>query len=558
MSKIKLLNNQGDIVTIEHSDTLSKQGNLVVNIKDVTKQVDTIADLKALDGTHKLVYVTGYHTKGDGAFGSHVFEWDATSTEVDNGGTVIKLDGVTTGRYKLKYNDAINVKWFGLIGDDSTDNTPAFNAMRYHLKDGDWIYFPNGAYAFKTRPADINITLKITGDGKSSSRLRKRFNTTTSSDGVINLRDGSAGSIISDLAIASSDGSSSGGCLISMVASATGAPDYCKLSNLYLSTSGYNTHEYTVYIDGSLRTGAPIGVRDTFIENCSIFGATHGAILLKSVVACHLNSVDTFRAGGTTGKVMITGTSSVNSYYVDITSANMDGLNLTYCNFVNAQIGNCSGDIDNTNTANSNMVSASNVTGFINNFWTNSLIIKPETVFNFAKTDRAHKTTFDIKEPGLYSVFGSGLSDAPDGGTATYWGTTVSGNGSTIVSQIAVERNTGATYIRSFANSTAWTSWTRMDVKGQSYQDVTNSRGYGVTYTNNTGLPIQVVITARNTTDSSWGNLVCIVDGITISVPRSVNNSSVANTSFIVPNGSTYEVSNSGTTLDLEYWVELR
>jgi len=119
MSKIKLLNNQGDIVTIEHSDTLSKQGNLVVNIKDVTKQVDTIADLKALDGSHKLVYVTGYYTKGDGAFGSHVFEWDATSTEVDNGGTVIKLDGVTTGRYKLKYDGAVNVKWFGVTPTDS-------------------------------------------------------------------------------------------------------------------------------------------------------------------------------------------------------------------------------------------------------------------------------------------------------------------------------------------------------------------------------------------------------------------------------------------------------
>ena len=35
MSKIKLLNNQGDEVTIEHSDTSSKQDNSVVNIKDV-------------------------------------------------------------------------------------------------------------------------------------------------------------------------------------------------------------------------------------------------------------------------------------------------------------------------------------------------------------------------------------------------------------------------------------------------------------------------------------------------------------------------------------------
>jgi len=41
MSKIKLLNNQGDEVAIEHSDTASAQGNSVVDIKDITKQVDT-------------------------------------------------------------------------------------------------------------------------------------------------------------------------------------------------------------------------------------------------------------------------------------------------------------------------------------------------------------------------------------------------------------------------------------------------------------------------------------------------------------------------------------
>ena len=146
MSKIKLLNNQGDEVTIEHSDTASAQGNSVVNIKDITKQVDTIADLKALDGSHKLVYATGYHTKGDGAFGSHFFEWDATSIEADNGGTIIKLDNVDTGRYKLKYEGSVNVKWFGAVGDGVTDDTVAIqNAINY-LTSGGVLKFPVGEY----------------------------------------------------------------------------------------------------------------------------------------------------------------------------------------------------------------------------------------------------------------------------------------------------------------------------------------------------------------------------------------------------------------------------
>ena len=128
MARIKLSNNQNDVVTIENSDTLLPIGSSVVNIKDVTKQVDTISDLKLLDGSHKLVYVTGYHTKGDGAFGSHFFEWDATSTEADNGGTIIALTGVTIGRYKLKYDGSVNVKWFGAVGDGVTDDTIAMQS----------------------------------------------------------------------------------------------------------------------------------------------------------------------------------------------------------------------------------------------------------------------------------------------------------------------------------------------------------------------------------------------------------------------------------------------
>jgi len=164
MSKIKLLNNQGDEVTIEHSNTSSKQGNSVVNIKDVTKQVDTIADLKALDGTHKLVYATGYHTAGDGAFGSHFFEWDANSTEDDNGGTIIKLDSVDAGRYKLKYDGSVNVKWFGAVGDGVTDDTEAIQHTIDIFKD---VFIPKGIYKI-TYQLIINEYNNIRGEGKES------------------------------------------------------------------------------------------------------------------------------------------------------------------------------------------------------------------------------------------------------------------------------------------------------------------------------------------------------------------------------------------------------
>jgi len=194
-TKIKLLNNQGDVVTIEHSDTASAQGNSVINIKDVTKQVDTIADLKALDGTHKLVYVTGYHTKGDGAFGSHFFEWDATSTEADNDGTIIALTSVATGRYKLKYDCAVNVKWFGAKGDNQTDDTIAIQkALEVNYN----IYVPAGTYIVSNLDVTkfSNTYIKGEGIGKSIFKtLANNSNDTILIAGNINGTWGSGGEL---------------------------------------------------------------------------------------------------------------------------------------------------------------------------------------------------------------------------------------------------------------------------------------------------------------------------------------------------------------------------
>ena len=104
---------------IDGTLTIEQDGELFVPFggtlvsSDLMHPVDTIADLRNEIGKYKYVYVTGYHTKDDGAFGSNMFVWDEESIEVDNGGTIIKCTTVDTGRYKLKYSGAADVKWFG-------------------------------------------------------------------------------------------------------------------------------------------------------------------------------------------------------------------------------------------------------------------------------------------------------------------------------------------------------------------------------------------------------------------------------------------------------------
>lgn len=92
----------------------------VTNI--VKKPFSTIANLKASSDfttSGSVVDVSGYYAIGDGGGGK--FYWDATNTETDNGGTIIQVTGIATGRWIRIIEDVIDAKYFGVV--NSTDTT---------------------------------------------------------------------------------------------------------------------------------------------------------------------------------------------------------------------------------------------------------------------------------------------------------------------------------------------------------------------------------------------------------------------------------------------------
>lgn len=87
-----------------------------------TIKIKNIAELKLRKGTlESTVEVLGYYTEGDGGGGT--FYWDNISTTADNGGTIIQVTNVLTGRWKRIYNNKVHVKWFGAKGDGITNDT---------------------------------------------------------------------------------------------------------------------------------------------------------------------------------------------------------------------------------------------------------------------------------------------------------------------------------------------------------------------------------------------------------------------------------------------------
>lgn len=145
----------------EPTDLNANWEKVAIN-KDLTVTVDTLADLRNISYPANTVWASGYHTKNDGAFGSHIFRLKGVkTTETDNAGTVIIATiGVTDYVYELQYDGVVNVKWFGAVGDGVTDDTVSIqNALNTNLN----VFIPGGAYK-TTSPLEIPVLTSFYGE----------------------------------------------------------------------------------------------------------------------------------------------------------------------------------------------------------------------------------------------------------------------------------------------------------------------------------------------------------------------------------------------------------
>lgn len=283
---------------------------------DVTEIVQSVIDQAILEGQKAIFFPHGdtgqyYVTAltnadqvvlfGDNA--SFVGGYIGTILQLGEGGiTQAEFDALQTeldtleADYAKQVGKVFNVGGYGAVGDwngtTGTDDTVAIKAAisAAEAAGGGVVYAP------KKYRITSALTLKegtiIQGEGISNSALIKDYveSTPTNAFVVMDVTNNSGG-----LRGISLYAAQAGGAGVSLIATATDAPDFIVLDHVYITGGALWNH--TIYVDGSLRTSAPQGVRDLKILNCDLFNASSSIVTLKGYNNVNIDNTGMYGTG---------------------------------------------------------------------------------------------------------------------------------------------------------------------------------------------------------------------------------------------------------------------
>jgi hypothetical protein len=259
-------------------------GGTLQDVLDDAKPMQSYTALRAYTGRATGVRIT---TPGVAGF----FARSTTdTTSADNGGTII-VDG--SGRRWLRlYSGAVNVKWFGAVGDGVTDDTAAIQAGLTYLnaRDGGVLWFPKGAYLVSDRCFVYSSTTVL---GESGAVLKP-----TAAASMLAVLQVSAGS--SNVAVRGLSFDMNETSMIAVLAGSTGCSKLLVKGCRFYNSTIANSSAYIVThngIDGVAITGNDFESSTGFAFRC-YNAATNISVSDNRISGCYGGiRVNNFTAG---------------------------------------------------------------------------------------------------------------------------------------------------------------------------------------------------------------------------------------------------------------------
>lgn len=239
-----------------------------------TVQVATVAAARLLpEPASGALLVTGYRTTvGDD--GSGLFVWEPSNTTDDDGSLYLQLSGVSTGRFVRQHNSIYDIRWFGGVGDNSTDcTTPIANAVAAIVAAGGGsLFFPTGTYKITSSTAlSSGVPLELLGAGDQSvircTNSTESLFTASQSAAMLSIRklafSGTYGRVLRAIgcsAVLVEDCDISGGCTIIPSANVAAIIDLENCTDVWVwgnyfhangETGAKTSRTYHVYLAGS-------------------------------------------------------------------------------------------------------------------------------------------------------------------------------------------------------------------------------------------------------------------------------------------------------------------
>jgi len=221
----------------------------------------------------------------------------------------------------------------GVGSDAGLAMNDALAHLRAEYGRGELFIPPTGSFLVTTPPTAVNVSGQVIRGMKGNTQASQLvYNASTGALFSFTGDAGNTGGGVHDLGLLLESGlGSTSSWAISSTGDATYQNDELRISNLYITSLGASDYWYRgIDLNGVSRT-SPQGIRNSSIEDVSIFNCNNAGAIFTNAVTLRVNNLGIYTGTGTGGNIYVGGggAANTNSIQIELDQINCSELNVT-------------------------------------------------------------------------------------------------------------------------------------------------------------------------------------------------------------------------------------